>query len=93
MSRTVHVTEVVPTGNAAGASFVAEPDTAQLSPTFGVPRATVAVQIVASVFTDLFAGAVIDGIWLSITVTDWLAVFERPEPSTTVHTTVVVPTA
>jgi len=33
------------------------------------------------------------GFWLSITVTDWLAVAVRPEPSVTVHTTVDTPTA
>ena len=60
-SVTVHVTEVVPTGNEAGALFVTEA-TAQLSLVVGVPRFTlVAVQLPASVFSETLAGQVMVG--------------------------------
>ena len=60
-SVTVHMTEVVPTGNDAGALFVKEA-TPQLSLVVGVPRLTpVATQLPASVFTETLAGQVMVG--------------------------------
>ena len=68
MSVTVQVTVVVPSGKAAGALLLTDA-TPQLSAVVGVPKVTpVAVQLVLVVaFT--FAGQVIVGSTLSVTVT------------------------
>ena len=67
-SVTVHVTVVVPTGNAVGALFVTLA-MVQLSVVTGVPKLRlVTVHPVVKVVA-IFAGAVITGMMLSITVT------------------------
>jgi hypothetical protein len=71
LSVTVHLTVVIPIGNATGASFVTDA-TPQLSAVTGVPRITpVAVQAVL-VVADTLAGQVMVGRILSVTVTVWL---------------------
>ena len=91
-SEIVHVTVVFPTGNAAGALFTIL-TTEQLSAIVGLPRDTAdAVHSPKSAFTLTAAGAVIVGFWLSTTVTVCTAVAVFPNPSVTVHVTVVVPT-
>ena len=68
--------------------------TLQLSAVVGVPsEVTVALHEPALAFTEMFAGAVIVGFWLSVTVTVCVAVAVLPLPSVTVHVTVVVPVA
>jgi hypothetical protein len=68
-SVTVHVTVVFPSGNVAGALFVTDA-TEQLSDVVGEPRATPdAVHVPAPASTETFAGQVIVGLILSITVT------------------------
>ena len=65
----------------------------QLSDTVGfqlVPD-LVYVQTPKSVFTVWFATHEIVGDWLSVTVTLWIQVAVLPEPSSTVHVTVVTP--
>ena len=91
-SVTVHVTTVVsPIGYVAGALFVTLA-TEQLSPVVGAVKLTpLAVQLPASVFTVYWPGAVIVGFILSVTVTFWVPVAVLPEPSVTVHVTVVSP--
>jgi hypothetical protein len=90
LSVTVQVTVVVPIGNADGALLLTEA-TPQLSAVAGVPRATpVAVHpVLVVVFT--FAGHVMVGSTLSVTVTVWLQVAVLPLLSVTVQVTVVVP--
>ena len=68
-SVTVQVTTVTPIGNRAGALLVTEA-TAQLSAVTGTPNTTpLAVHSPASVFTATFAGQVIVGFSISVTVT------------------------
>src|SRR5574343_610706 len=89
-STIVHVTVVVPNKNTAGASLLTLA-TEQLSAVTALPNTTaVAVQAV-SVVTLTAAGAVIVGKVASLTVTNCVAVAVFPEPSTTVHVTVVLP--
>merc|ERR1711965_59985 len=88
-SVTVHVTVVFPSGKVPGALFVGEP-TLQLSAAVALPSVTlVASQVPASTLTVTAAGAVMVGSILSTTVTVCVAVF--PDPSVTVHITVVFP--
>ena len=91
-SVTVHTTVVAPTAYGEEPSFVVD-ETAQLSDVVAEPSERAAEQRPASEFTEMSEGAVIVGFWLSITVTDWFAVAVRPEPSVTVQTTDVTPTA
>jgi hypothetical protein len=49
------------------------------------------VHVPASAFTVSAEGAVIVGFWLSVTVTSCVAVAVLPDPSVTVHVTVVAP--
>jgi hypothetical protein len=89
-SVTVQVTVVIPNGKAVGALLVVEA-TEQLSAVTGVPKTTpVAVQPTL-VFTETFAGAVIVGKVVSVTVTVCVAVLMFPLPSVTVQITVVIP--
>ena len=67
-SVTVHVTVVVPIGKVDGALFVTEL-MSQLSQVKGVPRLTPVALHVALALIVTFAGAVIVGLILSITVT------------------------
>lgn len=89
-SVTIHVTVVTPIGKAVGALLVTVA-TAQLSLVTGVPRVTpVAVQPVF-VVAATFAGAVIAGKILSVTVTVCVAVLVLPAASVAVQVTVVTP--
>ena len=67
-SVTVHVTVVNPNGKVAGASFTTLA-TEQLSAVVAVPNATLNALHVPFAFTVTFAGAVIVGFVLSVTVT------------------------
>jgi hypothetical protein len=70
--------------------FVTE-ETEQLSAVIGVPKPTLnAVQLVFAA-TVKEAGALIVGLVLSVTVTNWFAVVELPAASVTVQVTVVFP--
>ena len=89
-STTVHVTVVFPNGKDDGALFVTLA-TEQLSAVTGVPKATFTAKQPLFVEAVTAAGAVIVGTILSVTVTTWVAVAVFPEPSTTVHVTVVLP--
>jgi hypothetical protein len=89
-SVTVHVTVVVPNGNGDGALFVTLA-TVQLSEVVGVPIFTLNATHEAFAFTVTFDGAVIVGFVLSFTVTVCVAVAVLPDPSVTVHVTVVTP--
>ena len=93
MSVTVHTTDVVPTGNWAGALFVT-PATPQLSDVTGMPRdMPEAVHLPASGdIPDRFAGHVIFGASVSFTVTVNIHVLTIPSASVEVYVTVVVPT-
>ena len=92
-STTVHVTVVFPKGYVPGALFVTEA-TVQLSAVIGEPRTTpVAEQVPDPAATVTSAGQVIVGSSISVTVTVCVHVAVFPEPSVTVHTTVVVPIA
>jgi hypothetical protein len=89
-SVTVQVTVVIPNGKAVGALLVVEA-TEQLSAVTGVPREIpVAVQD-AFAKAETFAGAVIVGKVVSVTVTVCVAVLMFPLPSVTVQITVVIP--
>ena len=81
---------VTPNGKVPGALFVTLA-TEQLSAVVAVPNATLNALHVPFAFTVTFAGAVIVGFVLSFTVTVWVAVAVFPDPSVTVHVTVVVP--
>jgi hypothetical protein len=90
-SVTVHVTVVAPNGKIAGALFVTDA-TEQLSDVVGAPRATpLAVHNPASAETVTFAGQLIVGNCVSLTVTVCVQVAVNPAPSVTVHVTVVIP--
>jgi hypothetical protein len=89
-SFTVQVTVVVPSGNTAGALFVIVA-TEQLSAVTGVPKAMLAAIQPVVVFAVIAAGAVIVGKITSLIVTVCVAVAVLPEPSVTVHVTIVVP--
>ena len=89
-SVTVQVTVVTPNGKVPGALFVTLA-TEQLSAVVAVPNATLNALHVPFAFTVTFAGAVIVGFVLSFIVTVCVAVAVFPEPSVTVHVTVVVP--
>jgi hypothetical protein len=92
LSVTVQVTLVTPIANAPGALFVTEA-TPQLSAVVGVPRATpVAVQPVF-VLAVTFAGHVMVGFTLSLTVTVCTQVAVLPLLSVTVQVTLVTPIA
>ena len=89
-STTVHVTVVVPNGNATGASLVTLA-TAQLSFVTGVPNTT-PVKVHPLVNTSLTAtGAVMVGKIKSVTVTVAVPVAELPFVSVTVNVTVLPP--
>ena len=91
-SVTVHVTVVVPTGYEDGALFVVDA-TPQLSLVDGVPNATpLAAHDPASADAETFAGQVITGACVSVTVTVCVQLAVLPFTSVTVHVTVVVPT-
>jgi hypothetical protein len=81
---------VVPNGNGDGALFVTLA-TEQLSVVVGVPIFTLNATHDAFALTVTFNGAVIVGFVLSFTVTVCVAVAVLPEPSVTVHVTVVTP--
>jgi hypothetical protein len=81
---------VVPTLNAVGALLVTEA-TEQLSFVVGVPNETPVAVHPVLVFADTAAGAVMVGFTLSVTVTTCVAVAVFPDPSVTVHVTVVLP--
>jgi hypothetical protein len=86
----VHVTVVVPNWKIAGALFEIVAPTLSVAEAF--PNATLdAVARLRSVGTIIFDGAVIDGGWLSTTVTVCVAVAVLPAASVAVHITVVVP--
>ena len=80
----------MPNGNAAGASLLTL-TTEQLSVVTAFPNTKPV--LVQSVFVVVLIaiGATIVGNSLSSTVTTWVAVAVLPEPSTTVHVTVVLP--
>jgi hypothetical protein len=65
--------------------------TVQLSEVVGEPIFTLNAEHEAFAFTVTFDGAVIVGFVLSFTVTVCVAVAVLPEPSITVHVTIVVP--
>jgi hypothetical protein len=90
LSVTVQVTVVVPNGKTAGALLVTEA-TPQLSAVVGVPNATAEATQFAFAENTMFAGAVIVGFVLSITITACVAEAVLPAPSVTVQITVVVP--
>lgn len=81
---------VLPNGNAEGALLVTDA-TEQLSAVVGVPNDTPVDVHPVLVVEETAAGAVIVGFTLSITVTNWVAVAVLPDPSVTVHVTVVAP--
>ena len=86
----VHVTAVVPMGNAVGALLI-HVTPVQLSLAVGVPKFTpVAVQPLFIVVCT-FAGQVIVGITSSVTVTVWVHVEVFPLASVAVQVTVVLP--
>jgi hypothetical protein len=89
-SVTVQVTVVVPNGNVAGALFTTVA-TEQLSEVTGVPSAKPVTEHDAVALVVMFAGAVIVGFVLSITVTVCVAVAVLPAASVTVQVTVVLP--
>ena len=89
-SITVQITVVVPSVNDAGALFVTE-TTEQLSAVTGVPSTTPVATQAAFAVTVLLAGAMIDGLIKSTTVTFWVAVALFPLLSITVQVTTVVP--
>ena len=89
-SVTVHVTVVSPSWKAEGASLLTEA-TEQLSPVTGIPRLTPVAAQPVLVVASTSTGAVMVGFILSVTVTFWVAVAVLPEPSVTVHVTVVSP--
>lgn len=86
----VHVTVVDPNGNASGALFDTE-EIEQLSNVIGVPRTTPVAVHALFADTKSAAGAMIDGLAMSTTVTTCVAVADRPAPSVTVQVTVVFP--
>jgi hypothetical protein len=90
-SVTVQVTVVVPSRKVKGALLVIV-DTEQLSLVTGVPRFTpVAPHDPASAVTETVAGQLIVGFCVSFTITVWLQEDVFPDPSVTVHVTIVVP--
>src|ERR1041385_4583597 len=90
-SRTVQVTELVPTGKLAGASLVTLV-TPQLSAVTGADKFTlVAAQRPAEALTVTVAGQVIVGGCASLTITDWTHVAVLPLASRTVQVTELVP--
>ena len=92
-SVTVQLTDVVPLGKAtpeAGVQTTAPCPSGQLSVAVG-SNVTTAVQAPASVLPVIFAGQVIDGGWLSFTVTVNEQEAVRPAASVNVQLTVVVP--
>ena len=89
-SITVQVIVVVPNEKVEGALFVTLA-TEQLSAVTGVPNAKPVTAHEAVAFIVIFAGAVMVGFTLSITVITCVAVDVFPEPSVTVQVTVVFP--
>jgi hypothetical protein len=89
-STTVHVTVVFPNGNATGASLVTLA-IEQLSLVTGLPKTTPVAVHPVLVVVLIARGATIVGKELSTTVTTCVAVDVLPDPSTTVHVTVVFP--
>ena len=65
--------------------------TEQLSAIVGFGVITLAVQLPAPTFCEIFAEQLIVGFTLSVTVTVWLAMVVFPDPSITVQVTVVTP--
>ena len=90
LSVTVQVTVVVPSANVAGALLVTLA-TVQLSAVVAVPNKTPVATQDPFAEAKTFAGAVIVGFVLSVTVTTCDAVAVFPAASVTVQTTVVVP--
>lgn len=86
----VHVTVVAPSGNVVGALLLTVAE--QLSDTVGVPSTTpVAVQPAAFAASVTFAGALMLGVWMSLTVTVKLHIAVLPAASVTVKALVVMP--
>ena len=89
LSVTVHITEVLPSGNAVGALLLT--DIVQLSLVVGVPKTTLVAVHPVLASTVISAGAVRLGTSVSTTVTNCVAVLVFSDPSVTVHVTVVSP--
>jgi hypothetical protein len=95
-SVTEHVTMFTPTAknDPDAGEHTGAPTPGQLSETTGAAKVTIApgvVPIIVDAGTAMFAGQVIDGAWVSLTVTVKVQVPVFAEASVAVHVTVVVP--
>ena len=90
LSVTVHITVVFPNGNETGALLVTV-ETLQLSPVTGTPKDTPVAVHAELVTTTFVVGQIIVGFTVSLTVTICVQVDVFPEPSVTVHVTIVLP--